>query len=53
MAHPNIYKAIHFFQAEEVAAHFKYLAANKGDKPPPRNKLVILKDEPLPQYKKM
>ena len=53
VAHPNIYKAIQFFQTEEVAAHFKYLAANKGDKPPPRNKLVILKGELLPQYKKM
>ena len=42
VAHPNIYKAIQFFQTEEVAAHFKYLAANKGDKPLPRNKLVIL-----------
>ena len=52
-AHPNIHKAIEFFQQEEVLSCFKYFQADKGEKPPPRNKLVILKDELLPAYKKI
>ena len=52
-AHPNIHKAIEIFQQEEVLSCFKYFQADKGEKPPPRHKLVVFKDELLPAYKKM
>ena len=52
-AHPNKHKAVEFFQQEEVLSCFTYIQATNGEKPPYRNKLVILKDELLPSYKKI
>ena len=45
--------AVKIFQQEEVLSCFKFIQADNGEKPPPRNKLVVIKDDLLPAYKKM
>ena len=45
IAHPKVYKAINVLQKEEVVSEFEYLAALKGDKPPPRNKFLKIKSK--------
>lgn len=50
-AKPNIYKAIGVFQAEEVAAKFKYEQAFAGEKTSQKIKLDKDKDGKLKIYK--
>ena len=52
-ADPNIHKAVEILQQEEVLSCFKFIQADNGEKPPPRNKLFVMKDDLLPAYKKM
>ncbi|CAF0750081.1 unnamed protein product [Brachionus calyciflorus] len=53
ISHPDIYKAIYKLKEEEVDLSFKYHKALNKEKPPPRNKLYVINDSMLINYKKM